>query len=187
MDEILRKARQRISTCVNLRASKQIKFMFLRSIQWYHVYIISTAPHQVVAVIAQRLTALFEEAVLQICDVPSPAFLPDRALIFQPLEDDGLGFLPYENLYKKIQEGVRVAAKPYLKGVGVQVSSGWAGVTTMPSLQWLWRHIASTRRQSRDERIVYPQTHVSWIEVWPNLLVRQLNDLQFVTAMWMIV
>ena len=168
--------KERIQQIFNLQASKQIQFQLLRAIQWYHIYLASTLSGEIAAIVCREIDNLYSSAALKICNLEQLASRNIQILIHTPLEEDGLGLLPYVDIQKRLADATLLNAVDFLKRINIDLNETPVG---FPSIHWLWKHINSTRSDST----ISPATNKSWLESWPNLRVRILDDEHFIFAM----
>ena len=163
----------------NLPTTAFIKFQVLRVIQWSAVYIMSTLPDLPVA---HELLDEIEDKINNVCS--KIIELPNPHVLYQaPLEDGGLGLLPFRDIHKYIQEDMKSRTAILCREVGLVVN------TTKPPnenrssvMRAAWKHISNAHGWHRTNANP-SQQHKSWLTVNPHAQYTSPCDQYFVIAM----
>ena len=137
------KLQNRIKQLHALQVPKQIKFLIMRAIQWFQLYHAMATPlsHQSIEMM-QNLDEIYKGCFVKLCpDVELSPYL--RVLLHLPIEDGGIGLLPYEDMHQEIAQTIIKHAKSLCFEVGI----GNEAPRSPPeySIHFLWKHIASCR------------------------------------------
>jgi hypothetical protein len=174
LELICGKIRRRAETIQNMNASLQIKFLTLRDSQIFCLYCIQAASHYLVPQLCKYLEDLFLTVIQNLIGFGIPS---DRHhLLYKPLEVGGLGMVPFADLCRELRDNLQQFIAQILDGVSIKHDFQ---SNPPKSLNWLWRHIASTRALAIQQRSQDEVATFSWLSTWPNIGVRQFSDREF--------
>ena len=175
LDTLCSKTVHRLKKLPSLDTTLQIKFMTLRMLQFYLIYLVSSVSHFLLTDLCNHLQRSFITALENILSIGT---LPHTCydLIFSTLEVGGLGFVPFNDIAKALRSNLDEPLVPILNSLNIKHS---IEPTQPRSLQWIWNHIASTRSLSSKKISSSDRSYCSWISVWPNLRIRQFEDNEY--------
>jgi hypothetical protein len=163
-------------------ATKQVKFLTIRSMLWFHVYHVSTLPESVVSKeIVKRLDVeilLFLINLLDL-DINNPTH---QVPFFSPVEDGGLGVVPLSILRQKLSQEVMGLSNSLLQVLGL---SPYPCVASEHTTSFIWKDAMRTISASRSITGDSKTGAVSvkcWLDTWPSSHLTSLNDEEFVFA-----
>lgn len=175
LDTLCSKTIHRLKKLPSLDTTLQVKFMTLRMLQFYLIYLVSSVSH---FLLANLCTFLERNFITTLENILCVGTLPHTCydLIFSQLEVGGLGFVPFGDVAKALRNNLDESLVPILNSLKIKHN---IEPTQPRSLQWVWNHIASTRSLSSKKISSSDRSYCSWISVWPNLRIRQFEDTEY--------
>jgi hypothetical protein len=172
MMKMFAKAEAKIEFILQAPTSLQVKFLLLRRCQWHQLYYAKCMPNVPQAGnLMNILDAMYFKAVETL--FPCVGTVPEcHVRIVTPLEDGGLGLLPYAEVFGRLSQSTRAKARGLLQELGFQTDHihGSDSSTTHE----IWRHIFSTLSKNvpfDDER--------SWLATTPTNHRLEVSDVCF--------
>ena len=168
--EALKKFSAAIDKITQMTTTRFIKHMCLKVAQWKVIYFLSTVSWCVAEWVADYVAKKMKEAIKRVCDVqgePTHEFL-----LFTPIEEHGLGFIPMEHLLDTIRQSVANNAIPMLDELGIKHSLVLHPEVSLASVWRRWSKTISPR--GRESAL-----HVSWLNAYPSFYMRKMSDEAF--------
>ena len=163
----------------NMNASRQIKFLTLRAVQWYPIYFCESIPLPSLAIrILEHVENLHIECLQGILDFDGEfvALHPSLQVYYHtPIEDGGLGLLPLSCFAEHVAKNVQTTASMLAMEVNIMYPPSAPSVH-FSSLHLLWKHIASTRKNLTTRLDQARGDHHSWLTAWPENPSSTLSD-----------
>ena len=180
LDAICALTRKKLIALQSFDCTMQIKFLTLRAMQFFALYIIQSVSHYLLTDVCKHLETLFRDTLENISGITIP--LNRIHLLFKPLEVGGLGFIPFTDMSKIL----RTNSESYLGAImnGLSIPHLF---TPLPhrSLNWIWSSITASECEppSRTKRSKTPnfaeRSQSSWLSCWPNLKIRKFENSDF--------
>lgn len=140
----------------------QIKMLCLRTISYYHVYHMSAfTPHTNTTAHFNQLQAEFADTFASITQVQVPNL---QVHLNRPIEDEGLGYLPFGDIADKLYNSTVAAAQPLFDDLRLAPSTTPPVVKTVKSV---WREAMNSRSKFQSTSI---------FQVWPTNKITTLTD-----------
>lgn len=173
----LHKSRAALRYISDMPATKQIKFLTIRTVQFRWLYLISSAAELVIRHIVMFLEDLLAETLYKLIGISTPVH---HFLTFTPLEEGGLGFLPLGDLAKPIRTHSYNAAAQILDDLKVKHAFVRREA---PPLRVIWKQAAKQLRAAAKFRPQEFADHHSWLTSWPSNHFRRASDTDFTFAL----
>lgn len=180
LDAICCLTRKKLIALQSFDCTLQIKFLTLRAMQFFVLYIIQSVSHYLLTDVCKYIETLFRDTLENVAEFSIPC---NRIhLLFKPLVVGGLGFIPFTDM----SQTLRTNSESYLGAImnGLSIPHQF---TQLPhrSLEWIWNSItaADCEPTSRTRRTHTPtfaeRAYCSWLSCWPNLKIRKFEDAEF--------
>ena len=164
-------------------ASKQVMFLTIRSLIWFHVYHVGTLPDSNVSKdIVKKIDVkilLFLTELLGLELHNSSHHVP----FFTPVEDGGLGVVPLSILRPKLANEILGLSNNLLKEIGL---TPYPSVASEQTVNYIWRDAMKSISACRNTTL--PTDYKSavsvkcWLDTWPSSHLTSLSDEEFVFA-----
>lgn len=176
LSKMFGKIKSRIKFILECQTSLQIKFLMLRAIQWYQVYHVSCLPSSKFSCdIIDSIEKLYTECAVSLLSLS--ANKPNLHVhLFSPIEDGGLGLLPYSLLRKDLHNSLLSLAMPVCESLGIPTLSVSCENSSMKQI---WKHAMATRRKIQENNIEGSKSvfeNKSWLQAWPTSHITTMDD-----------
>lgn len=178
--KVIKRIKHRLDFIQKADTSLQIKFLLVRSIQWYHVYHVSCLPPLPVS---DHIIDCFEKyysdfvALLFNIDKEDPAL---HVRLFSPLEDGGAGLLPYSAIRDNLYNETKREAMKLLVDLGFEKEEleEVAPNANNNTLKGIWKHAMRTRASLSKVNLIstHPDFPSDILSSWPKNYLYTMSD-----------
>jgi hypothetical protein len=170
------KRRSRLNALLALPTSRQNKYLILTSMMWDLVYFAETFLVASRDEIFGAIDEMHYSCLQRIVGAPVP-HVPS----FRPIEDGGLGLLPYADLHPYLLERSMANSVEYVAKFGLVVPPPLASA---PSVSYVWRSkfrtgsfgLRNSSLSLSHLTFLHSSDFVSWLHAWPTNKYAQLDD-----------
>jgi len=169
-----------------MQATAQVKFLTLRSVQWFALYLCETIANDYCAF--EIIDAIQRVHFSTMCEILrfDDSFVAKhnqylQVCFYTPLEDGGIGLCPLSELIYHLKSKAKETASKLATEIRYHATFSFTPSTsTAASLKFVWRHISSTKSNAKLD--LNKAEHNSWLAAWPNNPLQTLSDSVFCFA-----
>lgn len=192
---ILDKVSQKYAAIRALPALLQCKLLITRSVTWDWVYYFQTTHPTLSRHLAKHIDQEQRNTLFHLFPMLQQTQVRNVPRIFLPVEDGGLGLVPYEDLYEWMYYHMRRAVIPDIRSkfdIDIPDSQMYPIDVTPNSIRHAWRTaFKESLRATRTKYITLSarafmreSPFTSWLDVWPTTKTVTLADDRMLTAIY---
>jgi len=159
----LTKIRAKFDKLVALPTSIQNKLLILRTLSYHFVYAARTFHAPNVQSIFDYVDQLQLDTFCRITSLPKSDAL--YVCLFRPIEDRGIGLVPYSRISSSLHAQALHLATPFLQRLTLPIPQIDSCVLNS-SIKILWRKLLEEQQRRKTPSVQVHNLH-SWLSVWP--------------------